>query len=146
MPTRMEIERRQQTVLALLERAERISAGDVRRELSLNADAANHLLRTMGEAGMLERHGKSAGTTWSLPAFDDPPEPPPLTAAQRRHVTLGQQRTAAPEPNGNGKPDVRERYVAFLVERKPERLLALLEQGTLEPTDQMLDAIEHAVL
>ena len=140
MPTRMEIERRQAGVMDLLARSPSINAGDVRRELSLNADAANHLLKMMEKAGKIVRHGVSSGTTWS----------PRQANGEAANLQPRQQANGTPryaQANGeNGHEDrLRGRYVALLIEHRPDRLLTLIEKGQLELTDDVLEAVEQVV-
>lgn len=128
MPTRSEIEAREQKVLALAAGGS-FASRDVREILGLNNDAANHLLKTMGEAGKLVRTGKSAGTRWHLPGALDPP---PLRPPERQGAD-------------NNGADLQGRYVALLIERRPDRLMLLIEKGQVELTDEVLDAVEQVV-
>jgi hypothetical protein len=147
MPTHDEIRQREHAVLHMLERVPQVKTVDVARELGLGNDAAGHLLRRLAVEGKVQRHGNGPGVMWSRPG-QEAQAPPPGQSPRRPKVATLQPRDISPAANGRGEPervDLQGRYVALLLDRRPDRLMALIETGRIDLTDEVLDAIEQVV-
>jgi hypothetical protein len=147
-PSRSESQRRRQVVLDRLAQG-KANTTELAQVLGLSQDNALYLLSRMRKLGLIAQVGTKRPAVYKL-APKPATEPPPIelpAQIEQRPVTLiaGKPKDGAgpiePEPTL-----LADRYLRFLANKRPERLLVLLESGHVEATDELLEYVDATVL
>lgn len=132
-PNKEEIDRRRQVVLNRLGDG-KANTNELAELLGLSQDNTLYLLARMRRLGLIQLVGKSRPQVYRLGTMrTTEPEPDPEPAV----VVV--EHTLKPQP-------LADRYLRFLADKRPERLLSLFESGQVEPTDELLEYIDASVL